>query len=161
MAALAEAVEAVVARAQGSSRAPDPPPGAPRLAPTDPLAGVGGTVVPVYSFAAAAEPPRVPSADGASGVAAAASLGGPDDGAELRRGPQDPAAPGRSLLDGLLLAMWADAASKGLFRYDVTACPTRILPGSLGFVAQLNEGRATKKRPTEFKMDEVGGRGRG
>ncbi|KAI8464721.1 MAG: GDP-L-galactose phosphorylase 1-like protein [Monoraphidium minutum] len=76
-------------------------------------------------------------------------------GAPLARGPQDAAAPGRALLDGLLLAHWEDAAAKGLFRYDVTACPTKVLPGSLGFIAQLNEGRATKKRPTEFRLDQV------
>ena len=42
------------------------------------------------------------------------------------------------------------------FRYDVGECPTRILPGTLGFVAQLNEGRYTKKRATEVKVDTVG-----
>lgn len=41
-------------------------------------------------------------------------------------------------------------------RYDVSQCATRVLPGRLGFVAQLNEGRANKKRPTEFRVDQVG-----
>lgn len=41
-------------------------------------------------------------------------------------------------------------------RYDVTACPTKVVPGVYGFVAQLNEGRATKKRATEFRVDQVG-----
>lgn len=60
-----------------------------------------------------------------------------------------------SLLDTVLLALWEDCAERGLFRYDVTACPTKVLPGVYGFVAQLNEGRATKKRPTEFRVDQV------
>lgn len=63
--------------------------------------------------------------------------------------------PQRSVLDTLMLAEWEERAEQGLFRYDVTACPTRILSGPYGFVAQLNEGRASKKRPTEFCVDEV------
>lgn len=63
--------------------------------------------------------------------------------------------PQRSILDSLLLAEWEDRAEQGLFRYDVTACPTRVLDGVYGFVAQLNEGRASKKRPTEFCVDLV------
>lgn len=31
----------------------------------------------------------------------------------------------------------------------------QALPGRYGFIAQLNEGRATKKRPTEFSADLV------
>ena len=64
--------------------------------------------------------------------------------------------PQRSLLDTVTLALWEQCAEEGLFRYDVTACPTKVLPGQYGFVAQLNEGRATKKRATEFRMDQVG-----
>lgn len=30
-----------------------------------------------------------------------------------------------------------------------------MIPGELGFVAQLNEGRHLKKRPTEFRVDKV------
>lgn len=63
--------------------------------------------------------------------------------------------PQKSLLDAMLLALWEDCAEQGLFRYDVTACPTKVLPGIYGFVAQLNEGRATKKRATEFRVDQV------
>ena len=33
---------------------------------------------------------------------------------------------------------------------------TKVVAGSFGFVAQFNEGRATKKRPTEFAVDKVG-----
>lgn len=63
--------------------------------------------------------------------------------------------PQQSLMDNLLLAEWDDRAEKGLFRYDVTACPTHIIEGSHGFISQLNEGRASKKRPTEFRVDKV------
>lgn len=45
--------------------------------------------------------------------------------------------------------------SRGLFRYDVTACETKLIPGEHGFIAQLNEGRHLKKRPTEFRVDRV------
>jgi GDP-L-galactose phosphorylase len=50
---------------------------------------------------------------------------------------------------------WEDRMTQGLFRYDVTACETKVIPGNLGFVAQLNEGRHLKKRPTEFRVDRV------
>lgn len=63
--------------------------------------------------------------------------------------------PQRSVLDNLTLAEWEDRAEQGLFRYDVTACPTKNLSGAYGFIAQLNEGRASKKRPTEFQVDLV------
>jgi hypothetical protein len=52
----------------------------------------------------------------------------------------------------------ADCAAAAHFtncRYDVTACPTKVVPGTYGFVAQLNEGRYSKKRPTEFRVDQV------
>ena len=31
----------------------------------------------------------------------------------------------------------------------------QVLEGEYGFVAQLNEGRFSKKRPTEFRVDQV------
>ena len=62
---------------------------------------------------------------------------------------------GQSAFDDILLSHWEDRAELGLFRYDVTECATKVLPGELGFVAQLNEGRALKKRPTEFAIDQV------
>ena len=67
-----------------------------------------------------------------------------------------PSEGGPSLLDQVLLAEWEDRADQGLFRYDVTACPTKLVPGLYGFVAQFNEGRGSKKRPTEFRVDQVG-----
>ncbi|KAI4366167.1 hypothetical protein MLD38_022080 [Melastoma candidum] len=58
-------------------------------------------------------------------------------------------------LESLLLGEWEDRMEKGLFRYDVTACETKVIPGRYGFIAQLNEGRHLKKRPTEFRVDKV------
>lgn len=60
-----------------------------------------------------------------------------------------------AFLDSLLLGEWEDRMERGLFHYDVTACATKVIPGELGFVAQLNEGRHLKKRPTEFQVDKV------
>ncbi|KAM5585483.1 GDP-L-galactose phosphorylase 2 [Rosa sericea] len=60
-----------------------------------------------------------------------------------------------AFLDSLLLGEWEDRMQKGLFRYDVTACETKVIPGQFGFIAQLNEGRHLKKRPTEFRVDKV------
>lgn len=61
----------------------------------------------------------------------------------------------QSLLEMTMLALWESCHEKKLFRYDVTACSTKTLTGNYGFVAQLNEGRASKKRPTEFRLDHV------
>lgn len=60
-----------------------------------------------------------------------------------------------AFLDSLLLGEWEERMERGLFRYDVTACETKVIPGQYGFVAQLNEGRHLKKRPTEFRVDKV------
>ncbi|XP_074296551.1 GDP-L-galactose phosphorylase 1-like [Silene latifolia] len=60
-----------------------------------------------------------------------------------------------AFLDSLLLGEWEDRMERGLFRYDVTACETKVIPGDYGFIAQLNEGRHLKKRPTEFQVDKV------
>uniref|UniRef100_A0A1D1Y3B8 GDP-D-glucose phosphorylase 1 n=1 Tax=Anthurium amnicola TaxID=1678845 RepID=A0A1D1Y3B8_9ARAE len=58
-------------------------------------------------------------------------------------------------LNTLVLGQWEDRMNRGLFRYDVTACETKVIPGEQGFIAQLNEGRHLKKRPTEFRVDQV------
>ncbi|KAF8409605.1 hypothetical protein HHK36_005683 [Tetracentron sinense] len=60
-----------------------------------------------------------------------------------------------AFLDSLLLGEWEDRMQKGFFRYDVTACETKVIPSEYGFIAQLNEGRHLKKRPTEFRVDKV------
>ncbi|KAG9447635.1 hypothetical protein H6P81_013763 [Aristolochia fimbriata] len=71
---------------------------------------------------------------------------------DLESGGKDPQA---FFLDTLLLGEWEERMSRGLFRYDVTACETKVIPGEYGFIAQLNEGRHLKKRPTEFRVDRV------
>ncbi|KAF5950703.1 hypothetical protein HYC85_012696 [Camellia sinensis] len=63
--------------------------------------------------------------------------------------------PSIAFLDSLLLGEWEDRMQRGLFRYDVTACETKVIPGEYGFIAQLNEGRNLKKRPIEFRVDKV------
>ncbi|GFR49176.1 hypothetical protein Agub_g11199 [Astrephomene gubernaculifera] len=82
-------------------------------------------------------------------TAAAAAAASPAAGSDVAE------VPSRSLLEVTLMALWEDRADRGMFRYDVTQCLTRQLPGRLRFIAQLNEGRATKKRPTEFSADRV------
>ncbi|KAF9603213.1 hypothetical protein IFM89_034546, partial [Coptis chinensis] len=60
-----------------------------------------------------------------------------------------------AFLDSLLLGEWEDRVQRGIFRYDVTTCETKVIPGEYGFIAQLNEGHHLKKRPTEFQVDKV------
>ncbi len=61
-----------------------------------------------------------------------------------------------SAFEARALAAWDAAERAGLFRYSVAEdTETRVLPGPYSFVAQVNEGRATKKRPTEFRVDRV------
>lgn len=135
--------------------------------PEAPVANCAGTRFPRYNFATEKHKvPRttsfqsicvVPDIDNSSTDSAPNSAASSDD--------EDSAVPHqtlelgevaqKSLLDTILLALWEDCAEQGLFRYDVTACPTKVLPGIYGFIAQLNEGRATKKRPTEFRVDQV------
>ncbi|CAF1895190.1 unnamed protein product [Brassica napus] len=66
-----------------------------------------------------------------------------------------PAEENVTFLESVLLGEWEDRFQRGLFRYDVTACETKVIPGKYGFIAQLNEGRHLKKRPTEFRVDQV------
>lgn len=66
---------------------------------------------------------------------------------------EDP--PSDYFLNNLLLGQWEERMNRGLFRYDVTACETKVIPGEHGFISQLNEGRHLKKRPTEFRVDRV------
>ena len=37
----------------------------------------------------------------------------------------------------------------------VISCCVQVVPGAFGFIAQFNEGRGSKKRPTEFCVDKV------
>ncbi|KAI3923855.1 hypothetical protein MKW92_007827 [Papaver armeniacum] len=75
-----------------------------------------------------------------------------EDGVDSIKGGEEPEV---SFFDTLILGQWEDRMSRGLFRYDVTLCETKVIPGEYGFVAQLNEGRHLKKRPTEFRIDRV------
>lgn len=135
----------------------------------------GASLLPLYSFPAhdgfqvkrvrsfgsfgdlvAAGAAAVPDVDNSGGRGYASS----DDESASLDGSSDSGAsaqvvPQRSVLDALLLGEWEDRAEAGLFRYDVTACPTKVVPGSYGFIAQCNEGRLSKKRPTEFRIDQV------
>ncbi|KAK3409444.1 hypothetical protein EUGRSUZ_J01575 [Eucalyptus grandis] len=63
--------------------------------------------------------------------------------------------PETSFLLNLLLGQWKNRMNRGLFRYDVTTCKTKVIPSDYGFIVQLNEGRHLKKRPTEFRVDQV------
>ncbi|XP_042503008.1 GDP-L-galactose phosphorylase 2-like [Macadamia integrifolia] len=98
---------------------------------------LSGSEIPRYSF-------NRDGADSMKGKAVAVGLSEEEEeSAEI------------SFLDTLLLGQWEDRMSRGLFRYDVTTCETKVIPGQYGFIAQLNEGRHLKKRPTEFRVDRV------
>ncbi|KAI9100241.1 hypothetical protein K1719_024459 [Acacia pycnantha] len=60
-----------------------------------------------------------------------------------------------SFLHDLLLVEWENRKKRGLFRHDVTTNETKSIPGKHGFIVQLNEERLLKKRPTEFRLDQV------
>nr|XP_057931971.1 GDP-D-glucose phosphorylase 1 [Doryrhamphus excisus] len=51
-----------------------------------------------------------------------------------------------SRFDAAIQAGWTDRMERGLFRYNLGDLQTRILPGSCGFVAQLNVKRGTERR---------------
>ncbi|KAJ1286678.1 hypothetical protein BS78_03G370200 [Paspalum vaginatum] len=50
---------------------------------------------------------------------------------------------------------WDDRKARGLFHHDISSCESKMLPGGHNFVATLIEGRDQKKRPTEFRMNQV------
>ncbi|NXF59530.1 GDPP1 phosphorylase, partial [Ciccaba nigrolineata] len=54
-----------------------------------------------------------------------------------------------SRFDRALLAGWSDRMERGLFRYRLGPLPTRVLPGPMGLVAQLNVQRGTERRPPQ------------
>ncbi|NXQ37165.1 GDPP1 phosphorylase, partial [Alaudala cheleensis] len=54
-----------------------------------------------------------------------------------------------SRFDRLLLAGWSDRMERGLFRYRLGALPTRVLPGPVRLVAQLNAQRSAERRPPQ------------
>lgn len=60
-----------------------------------------------------------------------------------------------SFLHNLLLGQWENRMERGIFRYVLTTTETKVISGQYGFIVQLNEERLLKKRPTEFKLDQV------
>mmetsp|Transcript_23557 Transcript_23557/g.60460 ORF Transcript_23557/g.60460 Transcript_23557/m.60460 type:complete len:450 (-) Transcript_23557:225-1574(-) len=60
-----------------------------------------------------------------------------------------------STFDSVLTSEWDNRADQNLFRYDVTACDSKLLDGKWGFISQCNEGRGAKKRATEYRIDQV------
>lgn len=97
----------------------------------------------------------VPAVDGSDTVSQAgseSSMSAPSSDT----GPTSPsAAPTASLSEKVLCKEWDRRSEQGLFRYDVKSCTTKVTEGVYGFIAQLNEGRASKKRATEFRVDKV------
>nr|XP_054757940.1 GDP-D-glucose phosphorylase 1-like [Lytechinus pictus] len=73
-----------------------------------------------------------------------------------------------SRFDQELRGRWDEAVEKGFFRYKLGTLTTRVIEGPHGFVAQLNEKRATDRRkpqeitstkqpykPEEFNFNKV------
>lgn len=59
--------------------------------------------------------------------------------------------------DTAVRAGWTDRMDRGLFRYHLGDLQTRVLPGSHGFVAQLNIARGTERRkPQEILSIQQG-----
>ncbi|XP_061451875.1 GDP-D-glucose phosphorylase 1 [Rhineura floridana] len=57
-----------------------------------------------------------------------------------------------SCFDSLLQSGWRERQNRGLFRYHLGELQTQILPGRLGFVAQLNTQRGSERRkPQEIQ----------
>lgn len=55
----------------------------------------------------------------------------------------------RSCFDSALCSAWRQRVELGLFRYRLEDLQTQILPGSVGFVAQLNIERGVQRRPPQ------------
>ncbi|XP_031443830.1 GDP-D-glucose phosphorylase 1 [Phasianus colchicus] len=56
--------------------------------------------------------------------------------------------PGAALsrFDRALLGAWQERMARGLFRYHLAELPTRVLPGTMRLLAQLNAQRSTERR---------------
>ncbi|KAM1087091.1 hypothetical protein ACFX2B_012510 [Malus domestica] len=50
------------------------------------------------------------------------------------------------------MVQWEDRMQRGLFRYDLTACETKVIPGQFGFIAQLNEGAILRRGQRSFEL---------
>uniref|UniRef100_A0A8D2Q720 GDP-D-glucose phosphorylase 1 n=1 Tax=Varanus komodoensis TaxID=61221 RepID=A0A8D2Q720_VARKO len=69
-----------------------------------------------------------------------------------RHRPCGPASHPQSHFDRVLQQGWTDRQRRGLFCYHLGELQTRILPGTVGFVAQLNIERGIKRRkPQEIQ----------
>ena len=53
----------------------------------------------------------------------------------------------QGLLDSILLAEWEDRSQQGLFRYDVTACPTKDCPRRVRLHRTVQRGPCIQKAP--------------
>ena len=141
----------------------------PPLPPRPPTSSAVAAAAAAAASAASSSRRALRVATGSRTLGAASPAAGQQQRRQLPQQPRaSAAAPPRralppaakpSLIDRVLLTEWADRAAAGLFRYDVAGLPTRLLlaPDGRGggFVAQFNEGRLTKKRPTEFAKDAV------
>ncbi|XP_020273379.1 GDP-L-galactose phosphorylase 1-like isoform X4 [Asparagus officinalis] len=58
------------------------------------------------------------------------------------------------LLDALLLSEWEDCSWKGLLKYDVTMCETKIIGGEKELLAQLND-KWNSSFPAEFEKNTL------
>ncbi|XP_072838018.2 GDP-D-glucose phosphorylase 1 [Pogona vitticeps] len=68
------------------------------------------------------------------------------------QGVEWPAGHHLSPFDRVLQSGWEDRMKRGLFRYPLGDLQTRILPGTVGFVAQLNIQRGVeRRRPQEIR----------
>ncbi|XP_028561337.2 GDP-D-glucose phosphorylase 1 isoform X1 [Podarcis muralis] len=68
------------------------------------------------------------------------------------RGNRGPPGHTMSRFDRVLQSGWKDRQNRGLFRYYLEELQTRILPGMVGFVAQLNIQRGSeRRRPQEIQ----------
>ncbi|KAG8193358.1 hypothetical protein JTE90_022986 [Oedothorax gibbosus] len=59
----------------------------------------------------------------------------------------------KSLIDEQLQTIWSDKVATGCFKYELGDLSTKQLFGKYGFVVQLNENRATKRRKPQLVFD--------
>lgn len=81
-----------------------------------------GATIPLYTYARryCSKPKRTRSFGDLHTV--------PDLDAPSSSGSDSDSEADKSFLDQLLVAQWEDRAERGLFRYDVTACETKVMP---------------------------------
>ncbi|KAL3701801.1 hypothetical protein R1sor_019823 [Riccia sorocarpa] len=106
----------------------------------DAISSLPGATLPVYRYAKADTRQIIP-----------------EDvfGSNVNSPPCSPPEEKPTRLDEIIQHEWQEREKKNLFRYNVAECESKLLQGPSGYIAQLNEGRHSKKRPTEFRVDEV------